>query len=252
MSRLLVIDIDETLGSFHLQFEPIYRRYCKHPKINIDVLLTMIVKHFVRPGIISFFKQLDEYKQKGLIDRICFWTLNSNHNDYVRSLTKYILKYTDTENLVSDEDIFYRENVIEMDQRLRFVFCIKDLRHFFRNDYKKGTIYMIDNKPSSIIPNNRAIAIDSYFIYVNPKIIADYFPKEFQEKVLKEFTELRSSDQSEESFECNTLFMHELSKQSEHDDYDIIKHEKEIVIKRYPKNDKEFKKIFDEIKGKYK
>ena len=162
--RILYLDFDETLGSFH----PCYSRYCRlinHYKLtereDIKCLKKKLLKeYFLRPFIESFFKKLEELKKICKLDKIIIMSRNSDHSSfsgYFKETVNFIQEITNTKNLIDEiiTGVAVKEFVIN------------------ENDI----IYIIDDKCEHVKNKENCISIEPYFVYTHYNIFIDLLNK---------------------------------------------------------------------------
>jgi hypothetical protein len=158
--RILYLDFDETLGSFH----PCYSHYCLiidryklTDREDIKCLKKKLLKeYFLRPFLDIFFKKLEELKKNVKIHKIIIMSRNSDHssfNGYFKETVDLIQEITNTNNLIDEiiTGVVAKEFVIN------------------ENDI----IYIIDDKCERVKNKKNCISIEPYFVYTHYNIFID-------------------------------------------------------------------------------
>ena len=151
--NLLLLDFDETLGSFNINFslysKMLFENASNIEKTKVDEIKKELLVFHIRPKLKEFFKELKKLKDEKKIHEIFIMSRNSdenNHPNYFTDTIKIIQEMTETPGLI--------DAIITNIKRKKMLDELYD---------KKYTKYfIIDDKCEHVDPINKCIPIKPY------------------------------------------------------------------------------------------
>lgn len=151
--NLLVLDFDETLGSFHINFS-VYSKLLALLNIpNANIIRKKLLMYHIRPNLIHFFKELKKLKDENKIHKIDIMSRNSDrtsYGGYFKETIDIIEEITQTPKLIDEIHL----NVFN-----------KNLDARYGGKYEK--YYIIDDKCEHVNPKEKCIPIEPYVSYIH-------------------------------------------------------------------------------------
>jgi hypothetical protein len=166
---LLLLDLDETLGCFYIQYQIFSTQLVAHPilqellsdkplqgKLLKDTVLRVLARQVLRPGITRLISTINQMKQQGLIDDVKIYTANSDmgkYPGYIDDLTRYISEIAGVSGLIT-------ETLTGVSRQGN-----KQLGEFTALGYTR--VYLVDDHPERVNPRSASIPITPYLAYIN-------------------------------------------------------------------------------------
>lgn len=155
--KILYLDFDETLGSFHMNIKDFYLVMKKH-KIDFDyikhILRQLLQMGYMRSYLKEFLNELKILKNSGKINKIIIYTRNIDRTEYIPTLVSLILDICDVIDLIEPE--------------IKFTNGIKDL-----SGNEGDIIYIIDDKCDHCVPKEKCISVEPYLAYIHYTIFVE-------------------------------------------------------------------------------
>jgi hypothetical protein len=171
--KILYLDFDETLGSFHMNLNDYYRHliHYKIPSDTVDNILKKLLNdYYLRSNIKEFFKGLQLLKETKKIDKIIINTRNSDKSERIPRLVKLIEIVTETSGII--------DNII---------WASGDKNITTANPL--DIVYIVDDKCEHVIPEEKCIPVKPYLAYVDHKIIIDILKENgIPEEIITDFS----------------------------------------------------------------
>jgi hypothetical protein len=163
--KMLCLDFDETLGSFHINysiFSILLHNYKIKKNIIHNIQTELLELYHLRPNLKFFFGELKKMKKDGNIDKIYIISRNTDYyNNYFKETLSLIEKITKCNGLIDG----IKTNV-----------ALKDLNKMVA-DKNKDIIYIVDDKCEHVIPSDKCITIDPYIVYEDYTIFIEILKK---------------------------------------------------------------------------
>ena len=246
-NRILYLDFDVTLGSFHMNLSFYYNVLTLLPTLSQDTLLPtlsqdiiekilskLLTKYYLRHNINLFFQGLQELKLEKKIEKIIIYTRNIDRGPKIPLFVKLIQNITNTPNLI-DDIIWTSGN--------------KDLQKINASDI----IYIVDDKCEHIIQKEQCIQISPFLAYVDLSLFEEILKEILTENGISEdiiksiidtITPLQVND-------FNIKIKHSFINQYLHIDNFVHKYQPTELIKFKKNNDEELLRVLNIIKEKY-
>lgn len=106
--NILLIEFNEILGSFRIQYELIVSLLKKYSLNNTEEILYNFIKHFLRPYLNIFLVKLMDLKNEGKITEVWIFTDSKDHTKspgYISDIVKNIEQITNTDGLFDNIEI---------------------------------------------------------------------------------------------------------------------------------------------------
>ena len=163
--KILCLDFDETLGSFHINysiFSILLHNYKVKKNIIHNIQTELLELYHLRPNLKFFFEELKKMKKAGNIDKIYIISRNRDYyNNYFKDTVSLIEKITKCNGLIDS----IKTNV-----------ALKDLNKMVV-DKNKDIIYIVDDKCEHVIPSDKCITINPYIVYEDYTIFIEILKK---------------------------------------------------------------------------
>jgi hypothetical protein len=168
IKTVLLLDLDETLGCFHIQYA-VYSKFIinhklhselmnEYPvitKIVTDILLKNIIKKVLTPNIGKFLKNIEKLKKEKLINEVNIYSANSDNNNYP-GYFDYLVKSIETICNVKGLIDNIETNVSDTNGKKNLI------------KYKKCKVIIIDDKPEVVKQTKNVLEITPFLIYLKP------------------------------------------------------------------------------------
>ena len=162
--NLLLLDFDETLGSFNINFSIYSKMLFEKAKIEkIDDIKKELLVFHIRPKLKEFFNELKKLKDEKKIHKIFIMSRNAdknNHPNYFTDTIRLIQEMTETPGLI--------DNIITDIRK-------KMLDELYDKKYTK--YFIIDDKCEHVVPINKCISIKPYISCVHYNIFINILKK---------------------------------------------------------------------------
>jgi hypothetical protein len=194
--KVLVFDLDETLGSF-IDLEILWRAISKYNNTIEFSNLLDLYPEFLRYGIIPILEYLNKKKKSGCCNKVYIYTNNQCPDDWTSQIANYFNK-----KLLSNNDIFDRVICAFKinNKQIELSRTTHDKTH---NDFINCTllpptteICFIDNSYFSEMRRERVYYIrpKSYYHHLNtPEIIDRFVKSELSSQITDKIIDLRQS-----------------------------------------------------------
>ena len=186
-TNVLLLDFDETLGSFHIcysYFSYLLEHYGSGviDRQKILSIKSHILKYYhIRPGLDIFLKKILDLKKKNKIGAVVIMSRNSDKNNYpgyFSETVKLLMEITNTKSVIDAS--FTDVSLKDLDAFEQYGFIKKQINKMF----------IIDDKCEHVKPLSKCIGISPYITYVTWEVyiqaLKNYkVPKEIINKIEK-------------------------------------------------------------------
>jgi hypothetical protein len=179
-NKILCLDFDETLGSFHINYSTFYillNNFIQDINKKNLILKELLTLYHMRPNLDIFFKELKIMKNEGKINKIYILSSNSSkyHPNYFINTIKLLEEITDSPDLI--DNIYTKQR-------------IKNL-NIISNRNNCDTIYIVDDKCENVIPRENCINIKPFVMYEDYSVFIDILNKyEIDEEIISEINRI--------------------------------------------------------------